>query len=263
MLEVKNIVVEGKNHAKLLDGVSFCLKPGEAVGLTGQSGAGKTTLIKTVMGILDRTCRMNAGCMRVDEVDIGVLPLAKRRELCGTTLGFIPQNPMTAFDSRMKIGRQMTETLCIRLNLSQKKAVELATETLSALNLTDTNRVMQSYPAELSGGMLQRVSMAILLGLKPKYILADEPTSALDETNRALLLELLEQQVKETGILMISHDVAALSSLCKNVLVMEHGKITEMGKMEKLLLSPKREWTKQFAAANTKQDRRRWMWKEF
>jgi len=263
MLEVKNISVEAKNHAKLLVGISFCLHQGEAVGLTGQSGAGKTTLIKSVMGILDRTCRMNTGSILVDGLDIGILSLDKRRDLCGTTLGFIPQNPMTAFDRRIKIGMQMTETFCIRLNLSKKTALHLSTETLEAVNLTDTNRVMQSYPEQLSGGMLQRVTMAILLGLKPKYILADEPTSALDEVNKALVLEHLVRHVKTTGILMISHDVVALNSLCENVFVMEHGRITESGRMDKLLYSPKQEWTKKFASANAKKDRGKWEWKEF
>ncbi len=263
MLEVKKLSVEAKKHTKLLTDVSFSLNQGEAVGLTGQSGAGKTTLIKALMGILGRTCVIRAGEIKVDELNLNKLSPSRRRDLCGTTLGYIPQNPMTAFDRRIKIGKQMTETFRIRLQLSQKEAEGLRAEKLNAVNLTDTIRVMESYPGQLSGGMLQRVSMAILLGLRPKYILADEPTSALDEDNRALLLNLLMQQVKETGILMISHDVFALDTLCGRVLVMEQGRITERGTMDQLLSKPEREWTKEFSAANTKQDRRQWEWREF
>lgn len=262
MLEVKNISVETKRQVKLLQDISFRLSKGKALGLTGESGAGKTTLIKSVMGILDRTCQLNKGRIVVDGLDLKDLSSGKRREMCGTTLGFIPQNPMTAFDKRMKIGKQMEETFCVRLKLSREQALLLAEKKLADVNLTDKRRVLHSYPAQLSGGMLQRVTMAILLGLDPKYILADEPTSALDEENRRLLLEQLKLLKKETGILMISHDVFALQSLCQEVMVMERGQITETGTMEKLLNAPQRQWTKEFSAANRQQDRRQWIWKE-
>ncbi|WP_201259611.1 ATP-binding cassette domain-containing protein [Tissierella sp. P1] len=151
----------------------------------------------------------------------------------------------------------------MRLRLSKEEAYHLALEKLQMVNLDDTSRVMESYPLQLSGGMLQRVSMAILLGLKPKYILADEPTSTLDEDNRDMILDLLMNQMNDSGILMISHDVFALESLCEMILVMERGRIIEGGPMEKLLLSPKQEWTKKFSAANIKLDRRKWEWMEY
>lgn len=262
MLEVKNLSVETKNHKKLLNDISFYISIGEAIGLTGQSGAGKTTLIKSVMGMLDRTCRMNSGSVIVDGLDMVKLSPTKRRSMCGTTLGFIPQNPMTAFDNRIKIGKQMEETFCVRLQISRAEALVLAQEKLNDVNLIDIKRIMESYPAQLSGGMLQRVTMAIILGLKPKYILADEPTSALDEENRTLLLEQLALHNDETGILMISHDVFALNKLCHEIMVIEHGMITETGLMEKLMNTPEQEWTKQFSSVNTKQDRGQWKWKE-
>lgn len=262
MLEVNQIAVKASNGKSLLRDMSFSLGPGQILGLTGQSGAGKTTLIKCVMGILDRTCRMESGSIAVDGINLSKLSAVKRRKLCGTTLGFVPQNPMTAFDSRMKVGRQMIATFRLHLSLSLPAAQALAKEQLQAVNLTDAERVMGSYPNQLSGGMLQRVAMAILMGLHPRYILADEPTSALDETNRLLVLDILREQAKHAGVLMISHDVPGLQSLCETVMVMESGTITETGTMKMLLEQPQQEWTQHFAAANHKQQKGEWEWRE-
>ena len=160
MLEIKNLYVEGKGHAQLLRGVSFSMKLGECIGLTGPSGAGKTTIIKAIMGVLDHTCRIPSGDILLDGVSLPAMPPAKRRDLCGTTLGFIPQNPMTAFDSHIRMGRLMEETFCLRLNCSKAEARKLAADTLQKVNLLDVDRVLSSYPTQLSGGMLQRVTMA-------------------------------------------------------------------------------------------------------
>ena len=251
MLEVQNLSVTARNGAQLLKQISFQIETGEAVGLTGQSGAGKTTLLKALLGILSGGCQVSGGTIQVDGQSLWALSPRKRRELCGTTLGFIPQNPMTAFDPRLKLGQQMEETLRLRTGISGKEAVERA-ESL--------RRVLDSYPAQLSGGMLQRAAAALLLALHPRYILADEPTSALDAENRTLLLELLEKQKETAGILFISHDVAALRTLCGTVYVMEHGMLTEQGTMQELLEYPKQVWTKEYAAANRPVNREGWTW---
>lgn len=263
MFEVKNLEIKGTKQVTLIEEVSFAFCQGEAIGLTGQSGSGKTTLMKAIMGILGATCKMSNGSIVVDGLELNNLSSAQRRNLCGTTLGYIPQNPITAFDGRLKIGDQMIETFRIRLRISRTEAKRLSFELLEKVNLAHSKRIMESFPGQLSGGMLQRVSVAMLLGLKPNYIFADEPTSALDELNRMLLLEHLKQQVQHAGVFMISHDVSALENLCSRVFVMEKGKITEEGTMKKLLTTPKREWTKQFSLLNSKQDRRMWQWKEF
>ena len=235
MLEVQNLSVTARNGTQLLKQISFQIEIGEAVGLTGQSGAGKTTLLKALLGILSGGCQVSGGTIQVDGQSLWALSPRKRRELCGTTLGFIPQNPMTAFDPRLKLGRQMEETLRLRTGVSGKEAVEQAEALLAELGLSQPRRVLDSYPAQLSGGMLQRAAAALLMALHPKYILADEPTSALDAENRTLLLELLEKQRETAGILFISHDVAALRALCGTVYVMEHGMLTEQGTMQELL----------------------------
>lgn len=162
MLEIKNLYVEGKGHAQLLRGVSFSMKLGECIGLTGPSGAGKTTIIKAIMGVLDHTCRIPSGDILLDGVSLPAMPPAKRRDLCGTTLGFIPQNPMTAFDPHIRMGRLMEETFCLRLNCSKPDARKLAADTLRRVNLLDVDRVLSSYPrsspAECSKGSQWRFS---------------------------------------------------------------------------------------------------------
>ena len=249
-----------RNGTQLLKQISFQIEIGEAVGLTGQSGAGKTTLLKALLGILSGGCQVSGGTIQVDGQSLWALSPRKRRELCGTTLGFIPQNPMTAFDPRLKLGRQMEETLRLRTGVSGKEAVEQAEALLAELGLSQPRRVLDSYPAQLSGGMLQRAAAALLMALHPKYILADEPTSALDAENRTLLLELLEKQRETAGILFISHDVAALRALCGTVYVMEHGMLTEQGTMQELLEHPKQAWTKEYAEANRPASREGWTW---
>ncbi|WP_347488110.1 ABC transporter ATP-binding protein [Desulfoscipio sp. XC116] len=263
MLRIDGLSVKARNGTLLLDGASLAVGSGHIIGLTGASGSGKTTLLKSIAGILDKSCAVIKGNIFVDNKDISKLDTRERRELCGKTIGFIPQNPMTAFDPRVKIGTQMRETLCIRLGISKSDADDLSTEKLTTFNLKDCNRILRSYPGQLSGGMLQRIAVALMLALRPKYILADEPTSALDEDNREILTRILKKQKKETGILFISHDVEALSVLCENVFVMEHGKITETGTTEKLLSAPEQKWTSAFAAAHKKMEERSFIWTEY
>lgn len=258
MLETINLSVSANGGVPLLKDVSLELEPGQAVGLTGQSGAGKTTLLRALLGLLNPGCRVAGGEIWIDGKELSQLSRKEQRRLRGTTLGFIPQNPMTAFDSRVKIGTQMAETLRLRAGLPKAEAKQHSRTLLAELGIEEPDRVLDSLPGQLSGGQLQRVTVALLLALNPKYILADEPTSALDEENRRLLLDLLAKQ--PAGILFISHDVAALENLCATVHVMENGQITESASMTELLNVPKRAWTKEFAAAWKSPDKEGWTW---
>lgn len=258
MLETKELTVSAKGGVLLLQNVTLALEPGQAVGLTGQSGAGKTTLLRALLGLLNPGCRVTGGEIWIDDKELSQLSKREQRQLRGITLGFIPQNPMTSFDSRMKIGAQMAETLRLRADMSKAEAGRRSRMLLEELGIEEPDRVMNSLPGQLSGGQLQRVTVALLLALKPKYILADEPTSALDEENRRLLLDLLAKQ--SAGILFISHDVAALKRLCSIVHVMESGQITESASMTELLDHPTRAWTKQFAAAWESPNKEGWIW---
>lgn len=262
MLKIEQLDVKERSGRYLLKNISMEIPAGKVIGLTGRSGSGKTTLLRSVFGMLHTSCHIEAGKILLDNVDLSHLSRKSHRELCGKRLGFIPQNPMTAFDSRLKIGCQMRETFINRLHLSGSAATEMAKETLVAVNLKDTERVLGAYPSELSGGMLQRIAAAILLGMSPDYILADEPTAALDEENRDLLLLIMREQMKAKGILFVSHDVAALKTLCQDVYVLGDGKMIEHGTMDTLLSNPQTDWMKQFSMLSHKESRGEWKWEK-
>lgn len=260
MLEIKNLTVQVKNGTPILNDVSLSIATGSCIGLTGASGSGKTTLIKAVMGMHSENLEIPHGEILLEKDDLLSRSWKERRMLCGKVIGFIPQNPMTAFFPHAKIGRQMIETLQMHTGLDKKRTETLSADVLHQVNLTDTKRVMNAYPGELSGGMLQRITMALILGTKPQYVLADEPTSALDEANRDLLLELLKAYQKNAGILFISHDTEAMKALCSVTHVMEHGRIIETQTTEALFLHPKQSWTKRFAEAACHREEVDWKW---
>lgn len=260
MLEIKNLTVKVKNDAPILTDVSLSIDEGTCIGLTGASGSGKTTLIKSIMGMNGGDLEIPQGKILLDGDNLLTHSAKERRMLCGKTIGFIPQNPMTAFFPHAKMERQIIETLRMHTGLDKKQAHALAENVLCQVNLTDTKRVLSAYPGELSGGMLQRIAMALILGTKPKYVLADEPTSALDEANRDLLLELLREYQKTAAILFISHDTEAMKALCPITHVMEHGTIIETQATEQLFIHPQQPWTKRFAEAACHREEVNWKW---
>lgn len=262
MLEVNKLWVREKEGKILLKDISLKLEKGKIIGLTGQSGSGKTTVIRSILGMLHEDCRVIQGSISIDGNNLSGLSRKKRRDLCGREIGYIPQMPMTAFDNRIKIGKEMMETFCVRLNISKEKAENLARDKLADVNLMDVKRVMNAYPTELSGGMLQRIAIAILLGLVPEYILADEPTAALDEENQDLVLEIMKKQMPDKGILLVSHDINALCNMCSQVYVIGGGELLESGKMETLLKRPNTSWMKEFAAISKTKKRGEWKWME-
>lgn len=261
MIKLDHLTVTAKDKVLLHD-ITMEIKKGAAVGLTGQSGSGKSTILKSIMGILSGSCKIRQGNIWLEDWVLNELTGKKRRQLAGTTIGFIPQNPMTAFDSRIKIGRQLEETFCVRLGISKAEANRLADEVMLNLNLEDTERIKQCFPSELSGGMLQRIAVSILLALKPEYVLADEPTSALDEENTQILLRELLKLKSSTGILLVSHDITALRQLCSYLYVMEDSRLIEEDAVDKVLDSPEQAWTKLFVSAYQEPDDGGWLWKE-
>ena len=247
MLKIDNLSVCTTTNIQILNNVSMKLEIGECIGLTGASGSGKSTLIKTIIGIDDTQIIPTNGIIEANNINVLKLSSNERRKLCGKTFGFIPQSPITSFFPNAKIGKQLIATIKLHSDkaLTMKQINELAILSLESVNLKDTNRILNAYPCELSGGMLQRVTMAIILALKPKYILADEPTSALDNENAEILMSLLAE-CKNSGILFISHDVKALKTLCSSIIVMESGKVIENQTTDELFLNPQELWTKEF-----------------
>ena len=260
MLQIKNLSVYGKNTGQILTDVSLELSKGACIGLTGASGSGKSTLIKAILGMHREELVISQGEIVLDDENLLCKSPKERRLLCGTTFGFIPQNPMTAFFPHVKIGVQVMETLRLHKGMDKRQAGARMAEVLRQVNLKDVERVSNAYPGELSGGMLQRVAMALILGTRPQYILADEPTSALDEANRDQLLELLSQYRQDAGILFISHDVEAMKLLCSVTHVMEHGHVIETQPTKQLFLSPRQPWTKRFSEAANHREEVDWQW---
>lgn len=262
MLKLDQLNVKEKSGGFLLKDVSMEIAPGTVVGLTGHSGSGKTTLLRSVFGMLHTSCQISSGKIYMDDMDLSHLSPREHRKICGKKIGFIPQMPMTAFDSRIKIGYQMQESFKLNLHLNKSEALALAKEKLNSVNLKDTERVLNAYPPELSGGMLQRVASAILLGMSPDYILADEPTAALDEENRDLLLEVIRRQMADKGILFVTHDVGVLCKLCGNVYVLGSGNVIGQGSMTQLLTKPKTDWMKRFASLSKQDSKGEWKWEK-
>lgn len=260
MLEVNNLTVAATGNIPLIQNVSFKLSKGDCIGLTGSSGSGKTTIVKAIMGILPYGCSIAEGEIILDGKNIQELSAKEHRKLCGTVFGFIPQNPMTTFNPHMKIGAQLVQIFRLRKRISKQEALQLTKLTLKQVNLCDTVRVMNSFPDQLSGGMLQRVAVACLVGLNPKYIFADEPTSALDEDNKNLLLSLLQEINQNSSILFISHDTDSLKKICNETIIINKGMLIERQITFDLFKHPKNSWTKNLVCSSQSQQGGEWNW---
>ena len=258
MIELNNLTVAHKSGKVLLSDISFRLEKGRCVGLTGESGAGKTTILKAMMGLFGAGVGITSGNILIEDNDIGQLSEKEKRLLRGKTLGFIPQNPMTAFDDRVTIGKQMLETL--KIHGITKNAEELVLQSLEQVGLRDAKRVFGSCSGQLSGGMLQRVSVALLLALNPTYIIADEPTAALDEENKTLLMTLLKERLANSAILLVTHDPDVLKMMCDEVVVIENGNITEH--TTELFENPKTAWSRAFVQASKLGKGQKFTWTE-
>jgi ABC-type glutathione transport system ATPase component len=263
MLQINKLCVQAQSGKLLLDSINIKLNPGEVIGITGHSGSGKTTLVRSILGIFNEDLKISSGKILIDDIDLYKLTSRKRRKINGSLIGYIPQSPMTSFDSRIEIGKQMVEIFGIRLNKEKEEAEKLAKELLKKVNLKDVKRVMNSYPSQLSGGMLQRVVVAIIIGLKPKYVLADEPTSALDEENRKLLIDVMKKDMKEMGILLISHDIPALEELGSQLFILSNGKIVDNGKIPMIFKESKQFFEKKSADQSKKCSLGEWQWKDY
>ena len=262
MVRVENFTVKANDGAELLKNITLTIPKGTVTGLTGASGSGKTTLLRAIMGNLAPNHKIINGTVFIDDIDIKGLSKKEHRHLCGTTIGYIPQSPMTAFDKRMTIGKQLTEVLCFKQKINKLQAKEVLCEKLKEFNFDDPPRILKSYPDQLSGGMLQRITVALLLILSPDYILADEATSALDEKNIAQLINILKVESEHRGILFVSHDVRAMEKLCQNIVVMQNGEIVETGSFDELVENPKCLWTKNFSSLYKNSKEEDWLWQE-
>ena len=231
ILEVKNLeVILKKNNKKIIKNISFSIEKNSCVGILGESGSGKSITCKSILNILNDNFNID-GEIIFDGKNLINYTEKEMKNIRGKQICMILQNPMTSFDPLFTIQNQMVETFLEHLNISAKEALELAKESLEKMRMKDIDVVLKKYPHELSGGMLQRVMIAIAIALKPKLIIADEPTTAIDSLNQKDIIEefkILKNEIN-VSILFVTHDLGVLSYLADKLIVMQNGEIVESG----------------------------------
>ncbi len=237
--------------------VSLSVRNGEVHGLVGESGAGKSTIAKAVLGIIPSQVKVTGGSIVFEGRDLLALRPGELREILGRDIALVPQDPSTALNPARRIDAQMTDGLRLKRGLSAKEASIRAGALLEEVQIRDPDRVLKSYPHQLSGGMRQRVLIAAAFGLEPKLVIADEPTTALDVTVQKQILRLIRslQERHGTSVLFVSHDLGVVAKICDRVTVLYMGKVVEQGVTANVLNAPRHAYTKALLAANPRYDR--------
>ena len=231
--------------AKAVDGVSFTLDAGKTMGIVGESGSGKSVTASSIMRLLPQNGKIMGGEIDFDGVDMMKLSKKQLVALRGNEIAMIFQDPMTSLDPVFKVGNQMVEMICAHQNVSKEAARAMAIEALGRVGIPNPEKRMDAYPYELSGGMCQRVIIAMAICSHPKIIIADEPTTALDVTVQARVLELLRelQRNLNTGILLITHNLGVVWEMCDDVMVMYAGQTVEKDETKELYAAPLHPYT--------------------
>jgi len=248
LLEVTDVATyfdtdRGLVHA--VDGVSFTLERGRTVGIVGESGSGKTVLSRSIMGLLPKKGVVRRGSIRFEGVEIGAASPRQMRRYWGAHMGMVFQDPMTSLNPVMKVGNQITESIHTHLDVSRTFARELAESLLESVRIPDPERRMDEYPHQLSGGLRQRVCIAVALACGPQLLLADEPTTALDVTVQAQVLDLLEDQQRERfmALVLVTHDLGVVAGRADEVVVMYAGQVVEKASTATLFSDMKMPYT--------------------
>ena len=236
---------------RALSGVDLHVNPGETLGIVGESGSGKTMTALSLMGLLPQGGKVSSGSIILDGQDLTQLPLKEKRKLRGTKVGMIFQDPLTSLNPTMKIGLQVCEPLHVHEGLSKKEALERAVEILKRVGMPRPEVVINNYPHQLSGGMRQRVMIAMALVCKPRILIADEPTTALDVTTQMQILDLIDELRDEykMGVILITHDLGVVAGHTDRVAVMYAGRIVETAPTKTLFTEPKHRYTSSLMAA--------------
>ena len=229
-----------------VNGVSFDLDHGEILGIVGESGSGKSVTAYSIMQILAATGKIVDGNIYYKGEDITQWSEKQMRSFRGKCCSIIFQDPMTSLNPVFTIGNQLTEAITLHTDKKGKVAKARAAELLELVGINEPERRLKQYPYELSGGMRQRVMIAMALACEPDILIADEPTTALDVTIQAQILELMQKLQKELGmaVILVTHDLGVIASMCDNIVVMYGGKICERGTAHEIFYNPKHEYTK-------------------
>ena len=233
-------------EVKALNDVSIHLKEGEVLGIVGESGSGKSVTAYRLMGLTAYPGKLIGGTLEFNGHRIDEMTENQMRKIRGEEISIIFQDPMTSLNPVYTIGNQICEMILLHTNKSKQEARERAKELLTLVGINEPEKRLKQYPHELSGGMRQRVMIAIALACEPKLLIADEPTTALDVTIQAQILELMMELKEKLGmaIIMITHDLGVVASMCDRIAVMYAGKVVEYGTTEDIFYNPSHEYTK-------------------
>lgn len=249
LLEVKNLRVEFPTRRGTLlaiDDVSFSIEPGEVLGVVGESGAGKSLTGASIIGLLEPPGRVAGGEILLEGDRIDNLPYEQMRHIRGKKIGAIFQDPLTSLNPLYTISQQLTETILVHMDMTPEQARTRAIELLDEVGIPAAEKRIDSYPHEFSGGMRQRVVIALALCANPKLIVADEPTTALDVSIQAQIIALLKRLCKDhkTAVMLITHDMGVIAETANRVAVMYAGRIAEIGAVRDVIKNAKHPYTK-------------------
>ncbi|OJU47637.1 MAG: ABC transporter ATP-binding protein [Mesorhizobium sp. 61-13] len=250
-LEIEGLSATLANGVRVLRSVSLTVEPGEVRALVGESGAGKSMIGKAVLGVLPPSIRVVEGRIALEGTELGKLAPRASRALIGARTALIPQDPLTALNPSRRIGPQMTDRLVKILGWDGTKADQRIRKLLDDVRIREPDRVLRSYPHELSGGMRQRVLIAAAFAAEPRLIVADEPTTALDVTVQKQILRLIVELQREhgTAILFVTHDLGVVAKISQKVTVLYAGKVVEQADTAALFASPQHPYTRALMAA--------------
>ena len=250
-LDISNLSATLANGVRVLRSVSLTVASGEVRALVGESGAGKTMIGKAVLGVLPPSVRVVEGRVSLEGVDLGSLAPSERRKLIGARTALIPQDPLTALNPSRRIGSQMTDRLVRLLGWDGARADTRIRQLLDEVRIREPDRVLRCYPHELSGGMRQRVLIAIVFAAEPRLIIADEPTTALDVTVQKQILRLIAELQREhgTAILFVTHNLGVVAKISQKVTVLYAGKVVEEADVAALFSAPQHPYTRALMAA--------------
>ncbi len=248
LLEVHNLRVRfatQDGEVEAVNGVNFSLAPGETLGIVGESGSGKSQTVLAIMGLLAGNGQAS-GKVVFGGKDLLTLGSRELNAVRGANIGMIFQDPMTSLNPFLRISTQLTESLVAHRGMSKKEALARAVEVLDAVHIPDAKNRVHYYPHEFSGGMRQRVMIAMALLCKPQLIIADEPTTALDVTVQAQILALLDELKRDFGvaIILITHDLGVVAGLCEKVMVMYGGQVMECAPLDDIFAHPRHPYTR-------------------
>ena len=249
MLEVKDLCTSfftPAGEVKAVNGVSFNLDEGKVLGIVGESGSGKSVTAYSILQILTHPGKIVSGSIKFNGEELVGASDETIRSIRGNKISIIFQDPMTSLNPTLTIGNQLMEAILLHTGRNREQARQRAIEMLEKVGINEPAKRMKQYAYELSGGMRQRVMIAMALACEPDILIADEPTTALDVTIQAQILELMQELQKEMGmaIIMITHDLGVIASMCDEVIVMYAGKVAERGTADAIFYDPKHEYTK-------------------